>query len=152
MYVKSPPLFVTLTPNHSAWIGSIQYFLTFAPGIFVGKLFDMGYFRLPFMLANAVLILATFLVAECTAFWQVVLCHGVLTGVSSGVMFSPIFALASQWFDKRRQLVFGLISIGSSLGGTVVPILVRALLPAVGYVLIFSVSNSTNWLSGSNGR
>jgi MFS transporter, MCT family, solute carrier family 16 (monocarboxylic acid transporters), member 10 len=132
MYVKVLSTLRHPNSDHRAWIGSTQYFFIFAPGIFIGKLFDRGYFRLPFMLANTVLILATFLVAECTAFWQVVLCHGILTGVACGVMFSPIFALTSQWFDKRRQLVFGLISIGSSVGGTVVPILVRALLPAVG--------------------
>jgi MFS transporter, MCT family, solute carrier family 16 (monocarboxylic acid transporters), member 10 len=108
------------------------------------------------MLANCVLILVTFLVAECTAFWQVILCQGILTGITCGIMFSPVIALASQWFDKRRQFVFGLIAAGSSVGGTVVPALVRALLPAVGYVLFLQVhflpSNDTNWLSDSNGR
>jgi MCP family monocarboxylic acid transporter-like MFS transporter 10 len=139
MYVKAP-LHTLLTPNHRAWIGSLQYSLIFAPGILVGRLFDSGHFRVPFMLANTVLIVATFLVAECTAFWQIVLCQGILTGVSCGIMCCPVIALASQWFDKRRQLVFGLISIGSSIGGTVVPVLVRTLLPAVGYVLFFTVT------------
>ena len=85
------------------------------------------------MLANAVLILATFLVAECTAFWQIVLCQGILTGFACGIMFSPLLAAISHWFNKRRQLAFGLLAVGSSIGGTVVPLLVRALLPAVGY-------------------
>jgi MCP family monocarboxylic acid transporter-like MFS transporter 10 len=122
------------------------------PGIFVGRLFDSGYFHLPFMLANIVLILATFLVAECTEFWQIVLCQGVFTGAACGTMFSPVLPVASQWFDKRRQLVFGVMSVGSSIGGTVLPVLVRALLPAVGYVLFFSISNSADLLSDSNGR
>jgi MFS transporter, MCT family, solute carrier family 16 (monocarboxylic acid transporters), member 10 len=112
------------------------------PGIFMGRLFDRGYFQLPFMLANTVLILATFLVAECTAFWQIILCQGILTGIACGIMFSPVIPVASQWFDKRRQLVFGVMSVGSSIGGTVLPVLVRALLPAVGYVLFFKV---TRW-------
>lgn len=87
---------------------------------------------MPFMTANAVLVLATFLVAECVAFWQIILCQGILTGISCGTMFSPLIALVSHWFDKRRQFAFGLIAVGSSVGGTVVPIMVRALLPAVG--------------------
>jgi MFS transporter, MCT family, solute carrier family 16 (monocarboxylic acid transporters), member 10 len=92
------------------------------------------------MIANGVFLLATFLVAECTAFWQIVLCQGILTGITCGVMFAPIIALTSQWFDKRRQLVFGLIAIGASVGGAVIPILVRDLLPTVGYVLFFRVT------------
>lgn len=121
------------SPSSIAWIGSIQYSLIFVPGIIVGRFFDIGYFRLPFMTANAALILATFLVAECTAFWQVLLCQGILTGFACGVMFSPLLAVLSHWFDKKRHLAIGLIAVGSAIGGTVVPILVRALLPAVGF-------------------
>jgi MFS family permease len=131
---QSSTVFIILTPNTRSWIGSIQYSLVFVPGIFVGRLFDRGYFRLPFMLANGALILATFLVAECTAFWQVILCQGILTGITCGIMFSPLLALVSHWFVKRRQFAFGLVAVGSSIGGAVVPILVRSLLPAVGYV------------------
>jgi MFS transporter, MCT family, solute carrier family 16 (monocarboxylic acid transporters), member 10 len=104
----------------------------FVPGLFIGRLFDRGYFRAPFMIANALLVLATFLVAECKAFWQVVLCQGILTGFAAGTMFSPLLAVLSHWFRKRRGLAFGLLAVGSSIGGTLVPILVRALIPAVG--------------------
>jgi hypothetical protein len=55
-----------------------------------------------------------------------------------GMICFPVIALASQWFDERRQFVFELISIGSSVGGAVVPILVKTLLPVVGYVLLSS--------------
>jgi MCP family monocarboxylic acid transporter-like MFS transporter 10 len=123
----------------------MQYSLVWIPGLFVGRLFDKGYFCLTFMMANAVLILATFLVAECNAFWQVMLCQGVLTGLASGVMFSPILTILSHWFKKRRGLVFGCSAVGASIGGTVVPILVRTLLPRVGWVSshTFIASNSS---------
>ncbi|PVF94022.1 MFS general substrate transporter [Serendipita vermifera] len=121
------------SPSSIAWVGSIQYSLVFVPGLFVGRLFDRGYFRAPFMIANALLVLATFLVAECNAFWQVVLCQGILTGFAAGTMFSPLLAVISHWFRKRRGLAFGLLAVGSSIGGTLVPILVRALIPAVGF-------------------
>lgn len=114
-------------------MGSIQYSLVFVPGLFVGRLFDMGHFRLPFTIANVVLIVATFLIAECNAFWQVVLCQGILVGVACGTMFSPLLAVLSHWFKRRQGLAFGLLAVGSSVGGTLFPILVRALLPSVGY-------------------
>ncbi|PVF95711.1 MFS general substrate transporter [Serendipita vermifera] len=121
------------SPSLIAWVGSMQYSLVWVPGLLIGRLFDRGYFRLPFMTANAVLILATFLIAECNAFWQVMLCQGVLIGFASGVMFSPLLTILSHWFKKKRGLVFGCSAVGSSIGGTIVPILVRELLPRVGF-------------------
>ncbi|CCA66982.1 related to monocarboxylate transporter [Serendipita indica DSM 11827] len=124
-------------PDHSpstiAWVGSIQYSLIFVPGLVVGRLFDRGYFRLPFMSANFVFLLATFMVAECRTFPQVLVCQGILTGIACGTMFSPLLAVLSHWFKRRRQLAFGLIAVGSSIGGTVIPLVVKALLPSVGF-------------------
>ncbi|KAG8753254.1 hypothetical protein FRC14_006214, partial [Serendipita sp. 396] len=121
------------SPSSIAWIGSIQYSLIFVPGIIVGRLFDRGYFRAPFVFANLLLLLATFLIPECKQFYQTLLCQGILTGVASGMMFSPILAVVSHWFKARRQLAFGLLAVGSSIGGTVFPLIVRATLPAVGF-------------------
>ena len=83
---------------YSAWIGSIQvsyrfrtqyrthygqqYALVFMPGLIVGRIFDMGYTKTPLVLASALLVTATFLTAQCTAYWQFLLCQGIATGVS----------------------------------------------------------------------
>ncbi|KAG8794107.1 hypothetical protein FRC17_008338, partial [Serendipita sp. 399] len=124
-------------PDHSpstiAWVGSIQYSLIFVPGIIVGRLFDQGYFRSPFVAANVLLLVAIFLIPECKQFYQTLLCQGILTGLAAGTMFSPILAVMSHWFKARRQLAFGLLAVGSSIGGTVFPLIVRAALPAVGF-------------------
>lgn len=60
-----------------------QYALSFAPGIFMGRLFDIGYFEIPTFVASATLIVLTFLVAQCTEYWQFLLCQGLASGVSS---------------------------------------------------------------------
>ncbi|KAK0463531.1 MFS general substrate transporter [Desarmillaria tabescens] len=117
----------------SAWIGSIQYCLVFLPGIFVGRLFDLGYFHTILLSCSALLILATFLTAQCTAYWQFLLCQGFVVGLASGGIFGPTMAVIAHWFKKKRGMALGLVAIGSSIGGTVIPIMARNLIPRIGF-------------------
>ena len=50
-------------------------------GILTGRMFDRGYHRLPLAIASAVLVTAVFLTAQCTKYWQFLLCQGILAGV-----------------------------------------------------------------------
>ncbi|KAI5124365.1 hypothetical protein M0805_008969 [Coniferiporia weirii] len=118
-----------------AWIGSIQYSFTFLPSIITGRLFDLGYFKLPLFLASCLMIIATFLTAQCTEYWQFVLCQGVAIGLASGVIFGPTLAVISHWFKKRRGLALGIIACGSSTGGTILPIVVNQLVGKIGELL-----------------
>lgn len=70
-----------LNVRGSAWIGSIQYALVFVPGVVTGRLVDLGYFRVPFGVGTIIVVVATFLVAQCTKYWQFLLCQGILLGV-----------------------------------------------------------------------
>ena len=81
-----------------------------------------------------ILVVATVLTAECEEFWQLLLCQGFLTGLSCGMIFSPVPTITSQWFKKRRSLALGVIATGSSLGGTVVPIAASKLIELIGCV------------------
>lgn len=67
---------------------SIQYSLVFVPGLVVGRLFDMGTLKLPIFLASVFLVVSTFLVAQCTEYWQFLLCQGFAVGVSFTILFS----------------------------------------------------------------
>jgi MFS transporter, MCT family, solute carrier family 16 (monocarboxylic acid transporters), member 10 len=51
------------------------------PGLFVGRIFDLGWFRLPLFLGSVTVVIAAFLVAECKTYWQFLLCQGILVGV-----------------------------------------------------------------------
>ncbi|EJU01494.1 MFS general substrate transporter [Dacryopinax primogenitus] len=122
-----------VSPSTIAWIGSIQYSLTFLPGLFTGRLFDLGYFHLPLGISSAVLVVSAFLVAECKEYWHFVLAQGIVVGLGSGWVFGPTMAVVSHWWHKKRSMAFGIVAIGSSLGGTVLPIAVSKLLPLVGF-------------------
>ena len=48
------------------------------------------------------------------------------------MIFGPSLTVVSHWFNKKRGMALGLLSIGSSVGGTIFPIAARNLIPAVG--------------------
>lgn len=130
-----------------------KYALVFIPGLVFGRLFDMGYFKLPLFIASSVLVTAAFLVAQCKEYWQLVLCQGIAVGVrlrywitfrntskgpglqfACGAIFGPMMGILPHWFQKRLGIAYGLTATGSSLGGTLFPIAVRNLIPEVGSV------------------
>ncbi|KAF8322341.1 MFS general substrate transporter [Cantharellus anzutake] len=121
------------SPSNIAWIGSVQISLSLMPAIISGRLFDIGYYQGTNILATGILVISTFVVGECKKYWQFMLAQGFAVGISSGFLFGPTFAVAANYFHKRRPFVFGLISIGSSVGGTVLPIVTRTLIPKVGF-------------------
>ncbi|KAG9000097.1 hypothetical protein FRB94_002097 [Tulasnella sp. JGI-2019a] len=121
------------TQSTIAWIGSLQYCLIFLPGFIAGHLADKGYFKIPLFCASIVLVVSTILVAECKTLWQLVLCQGFAIGGSAGFIFLPSLSVIPQWFDKRRGRAYGIISLGSSTGGTILPIILRHLLTSVGF-------------------
>ncbi|KAF8687073.1 hypothetical protein AX14_003722 [Amanita brunnescens Koide BX004] len=150
LYYQSTMLQDSSTSN-IAWIGSIQYALVFFPAILIGRLFDLGYFRSIFLTSSVVLVAATFLVAECHLYWQFLLCQGIAVGFACGGIFGPTTAVIAHWFKKRRGLAMGLVATGSSLGGAVLPVLVKGMIPRVGFkwtmrtigfILIFSLGVS----------
>ncbi|KAF7296027.1 MFS domain-containing protein [Mycena kentingensis (nom. inval.)] len=123
----------TSSPSNIAWIGSIQYALIFVPALVSGHAFDRGHLRVPLFIASVTLIAATFLVAQCTKYWHFLLCQGFVSGLSAGVLYGPITAVIGHWFKYRRGLATGMTAIGSSIGGTILPIVSRNLIPFIGF-------------------
>ncbi|KAF8871052.1 MFS general substrate transporter [Mucidula mucida] len=119
-----------------AWIGSIQYSRVFLPALVSGRLFDLGYFHPLLLVSSALLVTATFLVAECHEYWQFLLCQGFAVGLACGGLMSPTTAVIAHWFKRRRGLAMGVSAMGSSFGGTLIPIAARKLIPKVGYVRV----------------
>lgn len=51
-----------------------------------------------------------------------------MTGVSCGLLFTLALSVISQWFERRAGLAFGVVALGSSIGGTTFPIAPRRLI------------------------
>ncbi|KAJ7747756.1 major facilitator superfamily domain-containing protein [Mycena metata] len=107
--------------------------MIFVPALVSGHFFDQGHFKIPFLIASVLIVAATFLVAQCTQYWHFLLCQGFATGLGSGILFGPINAVIGHWFKKKRGLATGFLATGSSIGGTVFPIVARNLIPRVGF-------------------
>nr|GAT51720.1 predicted protein [Mycena chlorophos] len=120
-------------PSTIAWIGSIQYSLVFLPGLITGRMFDLGYFRIPYLTASILLVVLTFLVGECHHYWQFLLCQGIATGLMCGTLFGPSIGIIGHWFNKKRGIALGFAAVGSSIGGTIYPIATHHLIPLVGF-------------------
>ncbi|KAI8975863.1 MFS general substrate transporter [Trametes punicea] len=125
---------VGTSPSTVAWIGSVQqYALIFLPGLVIGRIFDMGWTKVPLGIASGVIVTAAFLIAECTKFWHFLLCQGFALGLACGVVFGMIMGCPAHWFKRRLGIALGVMAVGSSIGGTCFPIAVRNLVQQVGF-------------------
>ena len=56
--------------------------MIYASGLPVGRLYDKGHFRLSLLSASTIFVVCLFVTAECSTYWQLLLCQGVGIGVS----------------------------------------------------------------------
>lgn len=121
------------TPRDIGWIPSVFVYLALGLGICIGPLFDRFGPRWILWIGSSAYIVMAFLLAECREYYQFLLCLGVLGGVGGACITCTSLAVVSHWFKFRRGLAAGIAMIGSSFGGVVIPLVLRATLPKYGY-------------------
>ncbi len=121
------------TPRDIGWIPSVYVYLCLGLGLWVGPLFDRHGPRVLTILGSILYIIAIFALAECKKYWHFMLCLGVLGGTSAALITTAGLAAVSHWFDKRRGLATGVAMIGNSVGGTIIPLMLRATFPRYGW-------------------
>ncbi|PNS21665.1 Riboflavin transporter MCH5 [Sphaceloma murrayae] len=116
-----------------SWIGSLQVTLIFLVGIVSGRLTDGGYFY-PVVYTGLILeVLGIFMTSLGTQFWHLLLAQGVCFGIGAGLTFTPMTALLSTYFEKKRAVAIALAASGAATGGVVFPIVFTHLVPVVGF-------------------
>jgi len=120
-------------PSTISWIGGIQFLLSLIIGTISGRLLDAGFFLPTFAVGMILQVLGIFLMSLSTEYWQLFLSQGVLSGIGAGLYFTPAVSVVNTYFDKRRALAIGLATTGNSAGGIVYPLLVRELIPTLGF-------------------
>jgi MFS family permease len=68
------------------------------------------------------------MVSLCDEYYQFMLAQGVLMGSSVAFLQFPAFAIAAQYFDKKRAAAMGVVAAGSSIGGIIFPLILSHLL------------------------
>ncbi|KAF2178805.1 MFS general substrate transporter [Zopfia rhizophila CBS 207.26] len=121
------------TSRDVGWIPSIFVYLALGLGIWVGPLFDRYGPRWMALPGSIGYLIMTFLLAECKAFWQLLLCCGVLGGTTGAMLTTTSLAVVAHWFKARRGLTQGIAMIGSSFGGLTIPLILRTTFPRYGY-------------------
>lgn len=89
---------------------------------FAGRLMDKVSMRVLICGGTLVLALGLVLIAQVTALWQIVVLYATL--IAFGYAFAATLAgqaLAAKWFPSRIGFAVGIVSLGSSLGGVIMP-------------------------------
>ncbi|GAA5924494.1 uncharacterized protein JCM15063_005658 [Sporobolomyces koalae] len=76
------------------------------------------------------LVCSAFAVQSLPALFVV---QGILLGIAHGISLPLFMTLPSQWFSKRRGLATGITVSGTGFGGGFYSLIMRAILPKIGY-------------------
>ncbi len=115
-----------------AFIGAFQYGAIYICGL-AGKGFDLGFFKPVMAFAMCLFVLSWILASFSSSYWSIFLTQAVMQGIAQGLIFNYGISCPSHWFLRRRAFALGVMAGGSSVGGTVLPIMVSNLIPRVGY-------------------
>ncbi|KAI8992841.1 MFS general substrate transporter [Trametes punicea] len=129
-----------LHPSTVAWIGSVQLWVFFFSGGFIGRVFDMYGPRLVMSLGTALYVASILLTSVARTYREYILAQGILSGLGVGMLFYPPLASISTHFDKYRATALGIAAMGSGLGGTVYPILLQHMFVRIGFTWALWVS------------
>lgn len=61
------------------------------------------------------------------------LAYGVLGGVSGACLTTTALAVVAHWFERRRGMASGIAFVGSSVGGILFPLVLKATLERYGW-------------------
>lgn len=131
-YVSSHQL-VHVSSSTVSWIFSMYFFVAFFFGIFSGTLFDRGGSRKPLIIGSVGLCGGLLATAECTQVYQFILAFGVLTAIGNGMMMAPLMGVVSHYFSRKRGMATSIATNGGSVGGVVIPLMLRKLYVQVGF-------------------
>ncbi|KAJ9625090.1 hypothetical protein H2203_005044 [Taxawa tesnikishii (nom. ined.)] len=130
----SHTILANTSPSYIAWIGSTQLALVFLLGVPIGRAVDAGYFRPFFHGGSVLLVLGTFLTAQCRALWSLWLVQGLVTGLGMGCIFCSGVVVLMGWFDERKLgIAMGFAAAGSCLGAIVYTVMAEKLLVRKGF-------------------
>ncbi|KAK7710018.1 hypothetical protein SLS57_008516 [Botryosphaeria dothidea] len=132
-YYYQDTLLADQSSSSLAWITTLQVFLLFMFGPFVGKLVDAYGCRKIIGPFSVLAVFSVCMLSLCKTYWQVMLAQGVAFGFATSGLSLPAMTLATQWFSTRRGLAVGIVSCGSSLGGVVFPLMIPRLVEEVGF-------------------
>lgn len=117
----------------TGWIFSIYLAIAGYGCVFSGTLFDRLGRTFPMLVGTVLYSVGLFTTAECTTVYQFILSFGVCVGLGTALNMTPLIGCVSHFFYKKRAIATGIATIGGSVGGIFMPIMLRKLYVNVGY-------------------
>ncbi|KAJ7140842.1 major facilitator superfamily domain-containing protein [Mycena epipterygia] len=115
-----------------SWIGSLQSSLILLTGCVSGPLFDAGYLHWMIASAGILYVFCLFMSSISTQFYQFLLSQGLGVGIAMGLLYAPSGSTIAHHFQKYEILAYGIMASGGSVGGIVLPLVMRRLFEQVG--------------------
>lgn len=117
-----------------SWIFSIYTAISFANCMVVGPLFDVKGAMLPMVVGTLMISGGFMAVANCDTVPQFILALAICVGLGNSLNITPLIGVLSHWFNLKRGRAIGMATIGGSVGGIIVPLMLRSLYTNVGFV------------------
>lgn len=131
-YVSSHQL-ANVSTSSVSWIFSMFVFIAFSCAIFSGAFFDRNGTRPPMLIGTVFFCGGLFATGNCVTVYQFVLSFGLMTGFGLGMLMSPLVGVVSHYFKKKRATACSFATTGGSVGGIIMPLILRDLYPKVGF-------------------
>ncbi|KAK7736717.1 hypothetical protein SLS53_006927 [Cytospora paraplurivora] len=131
-YYESGPLSEYSTSTIS-WITSMEVWGMIFFGLVFGRLFDLYGPRWLLILGTIFYVFGLMMTSLSYQYYQIFLAQGVCAAIASSAVFNACMTSVVSWFFRRRAAAFGIMVSGSSLGGTVMPIMIQQLIPKIGF-------------------
>lgn len=131
-YYERGPL-STYSSSTISWITSMEVWGMVFFGLFFGRLFDMFGPRWLLILGTVFYVFGLMMTSLSHEYYQFFLAQGVCAAIASSAIFNACMNSVVSWFFRRRAAAFGIMVSGSSLGGTVMPIMIQQLIPKIGF-------------------
>ena len=100
-------------------------------------------FTMVFLCVCTALGMATFLFVEDRFTYYL---SGFLFGMGGTTILVPVKVLVSRWFNRNQGLAVGMVMLGMSVGGIVVPLIGNLLIQAIGWRAAFASLSLGIWL------
>ncbi|RLV93932.1 putative transporter MCH4 [Spathaspora sp. JA1] len=124
---------VNVKTSTVSWIFSIYLALSMANCVIVGPFFDVKGATWLLVVGTIMMFGGFMAVATSTTVWQFILSLSICVGIGNSLNITPLIGVLSHWFNLKRGTAIGLATMGGSIGGIIVPIMLKNLYPKFGF-------------------
>lgn len=132
-YVSSTGPLSDYSLSDVSWITSVEVWGMVFFGVVFGRVFDIYGPRWILIIGTVVYIFGLMMTSLASQYYQFFLAQGVCAAIASSAIFNACMASSISWFFKYRAAASGIMISGSSIGGTVMPIMIEQLIPKIGF-------------------